>query len=59
MKDDPSNKQVLIQYRIERAQETLPSAQVLHQQGQDSASIVNRAYNWFVSSIEEKLSNQS
>ena len=44
MKDDLSNKKALIQYRMERAYETLSSAEVLYHQGQDSASIVNRAY---------------
>ena len=44
MSDGLSNKKALVQYRMERAHETLHSARVLYEQGQDSASIVNRAY---------------
>lgn len=40
----PSHRAALVQYRMERAHQTLRAAQVLQEQGQDSASIVNRAY---------------
>jgi uncharacterized protein (UPF0332 family) len=38
------NLNTLARYRIERARATLRAAQSLHRQGEDPASIVNRAY---------------
>ncbi len=42
MKDD--EKQALIAYRMERAIQTLHTAQTLQKQDEDPASVVNRAY---------------
>jgi len=42
-KERPYSKE-LIQYRLERARETLNTAQLLRDQKADTASIVNRAY---------------
>ena len=44
MTEDPSNKQALIKYRMERAHQTLRAAQLLNKQNEDPASVVNRAY---------------
>jgi uncharacterized protein (UPF0332 family) len=44
MKKDHSYIQALIQYRMERAYQTLSTAQLLREQNADTASIVNRAY---------------
>jgi len=44
MKEDPSYKQILIEYRMDRAHQTLNAAQLLDEQNADSASVVNRAY---------------
>jgi uncharacterized protein (UPF0332 family) len=38
------DKQHLIQYRLERAKETLKDAQLLHDQGGSPNSIINRSY---------------
>ncbi|MEW6403187.1 MAG: HEPN domain-containing protein [Chloroflexota bacterium] len=38
------DKKALIQYRLERAFETLESAKLVQEQGNDPASVVNRAY---------------
>ncbi|MBI5823672.1 MAG: HEPN domain-containing protein [Chloroflexi bacterium] len=43
MKDDAS-KQALVNYRMDRALQTLHAAQALHSQNEDPASVVNRAY---------------
>jgi len=42
-KERPYSRE-LIQYRMERARETLSTAQLLRDQNADTASIVNRAY---------------
>lgn len=39
-----TNKKALIQYRMERARETLEDARALFERGRTPASIVNRAY---------------
>jgi len=44
MTEEPSYTQPLINYRMERAHQTLNAAQLLYEQSADSASIVNRAY---------------
>jgi len=44
MKEDHSHTQALIKYRMERAYQTLNTAQLLREQNTDTASIVNRAY---------------
>jgi uncharacterized protein (UPF0332 family) len=44
MKEVPPYKQALIEYRMERAHQTLNAAKLLDEQSVDSASIVNRAY---------------
>ena len=44
MKQDASYKKALIEYRMERAQQTLNAAKLLDKQNADTASIVNRAY---------------
>lgn len=44
MKKEPSYKEALIAYRMERAQQTLQAAQLLDEQNADTASVVNRAY---------------
>ncbi len=44
MTEDLSHKRALIRYRLERAHQTLNTAQILHEQRADTASIVNRAY---------------
>lgn len=44
MTEDASYTQALIQYRMERAFQTLNAAQLLREQNADTASIVNRAY---------------
>ena len=44
MSKDTFDKQSLINYRLERAEETLRDAHLLYDQGGSSASIVNRAY---------------
>ena len=44
MTKDHSYAQALIQYRMERARQTLNTAQLLREQNADTASIVNRAY---------------
>lgn len=44
MKKVPSYSKELIRYRMERARETLNTAQLLLAQNADTASIVNRAY---------------
>ena len=44
MKKEPSYKEALIAYRMERAQQTLQTAQLLDEQNADTASVVNRAY---------------
>ncbi|MBV6394587.1 MAG: hypothetical protein HFACDABA_00153 [Anaerolineales bacterium] len=44
MKKEPPYSKELIQYRMERARETLDTAQLLRDQNADTASIVNRAY---------------
>jgi uncharacterized protein (UPF0332 family) len=44
MTEDPSYTRALIQYRMERAYQTLNAAQLLREQSADTASIVNRAY---------------
>ncbi len=40
----PAYSKELIQYRMERARETLSTAQLLRDQNADTASIINRAY---------------
>lgn len=42
--ENPSYKNDLIQYRIERAKETLHDARLLHKNGGSPISIVNRSY---------------
>ncbi|MEW5830137.1 MAG: HEPN domain-containing protein [Chloroflexota bacterium] len=44
MTENPSHTRALIRYRLERAHQTLNTAQILHEQRADTASIVNRAY---------------
>lgn len=44
MKKGHSYTQALIQYRMERAHQTLHTAQLLREQNADTASTVNRAY---------------
>ncbi len=44
MKNEHPYLKELIQYRMERARETLAAALLLHDQTADTASIVNRAY---------------
>jgi uncharacterized protein (UPF0332 family) len=44
MTENASYKRALIEYRMERAHQTLTAAQVLQKQNADTASIVNRAY---------------
>ena len=44
MTEDHSYTETLIQYRMERAHQTLNAAQLLREQNADTASIVNRAY---------------
>lgn len=44
MKESYPNKNALIQYRMERARETLEDARALYQQDRTPASVVNRAY---------------
>lgn len=44
MSKDTFDKQGLIQYRLERAGETLRDAHLLLDKGGSSASVVNRAY---------------
>ncbi|MCJ7436034.1 MAG: HEPN domain-containing protein [Anaerolineales bacterium] len=44
MRENHSHTQALIQYRMERAYQTLNTAQLLQEQNTDTASIVNRAY---------------
>ncbi len=44
MNEFPPYKQALIEYRMERARQTLNAAKLLDKQSADPASIVNRAY---------------
>jgi len=44
MKEKSPYKQALIEYRMERARQTLNAAKLLDEQNADTASIVNRAY---------------
>lgn len=44
MKESFPNKKAMIQYRMERAQETLEDARALFEQNRTPASIVNRSY---------------
>ncbi len=44
MNESPPYKQALIEYRMERARQTLNAAKLLDKQSADPASIVNRAY---------------
>src|SRR3990172_115641 len=44
MTKDRSYAKALIRYRMERARQTLNTAQILREQNADTASIVNRAY---------------
>lgn len=44
MKEEPSYKQALMKYRMERARQTLQAAQLLDDDNADTASVVNRAY---------------
>jgi uncharacterized protein (UPF0332 family) len=44
MKENPSYKKDLIQYRLERANETLHDARLLYENGGSPNSIVNRSY---------------
>ena len=44
MKESFPNKKALIQYRMERARETLEDARALFEQNRTPASIVNRSY---------------
>lgn len=44
MKEEPSYKKDLIQYRMERAKETLRDARLLYENGGSPNSVVNRSY---------------
>lgn len=44
MKEEPPYKKDLIQYRIERAKETLRDARLLYENGGSPNSVVNRSY---------------
>ena len=44
MSRESFDKKALIRLRLERAREPLQAAHILHEQGNDPASIVNRAY---------------